>query len=142
MLTPAWFELGLLVTAGAAALDDLAERRIPNALLAAGFCCAALLHLAQGSPATLAGGCTAGLLLMLPMYLLHGTAAGDVKLMMVLGAFGGPLFAFYAVLAGFLVFGAAAMLALRAGLCVRSQQWPLAPSLALGSLFALAQISR
>jgi prepilin peptidase CpaA len=142
MLTPAWFELGLLVTAGAAALEDLAERRIPNPLLGAALTSALLLQASGGSLATLAGGMLAGLLALLPFYWLGGMAAGDVKLLAVLGAFGGPALALSTAAVGLVLFGLAACVAVRAGLCLRGQAWPFAPALALASLLVLAHMPR
>lgn len=141
MLNPAWFELGLLLTAGAAALEDLASRRIPNPLLSAAFASACVLHVAAGTFEVLLAGTAVGALVLLPLYLLNGMGAGDIKLMMVLGAFGGPQFAVAGGLCGLIVFGLCALLALRAGFSIRAQRWPFAPALAAGSLFALAQIS-
>ena len=80
-----------------AVVTDLRSRRIPNKLCAAGILLAGACHaaaLAQGvSP--LAGpawwaplaGMLAGLALLLPLYLLGATGAGDVKLMAAVGAF-------------------------------------------------------
>jgi prepilin peptidase CpaA len=141
MIAPAWFELALLVTAGAAALEDLASRRIPNDLLAAALASALLMHAACGSLGAMAGGMAAGLLL-LPLYMLRGMGAGDIKLLAVLGAFGGPLLAVQLALAAALVFGLVALMGLRLGLCIRQQTLPFAPALAAGSVFALALTPR
>jgi prepilin peptidase CpaA len=141
MIAPAWFELALLLTAGAAALEDLASRRIPNDLLAAALGCALVMHGAGGSLPTMAGGMAAGLLL-LPLYILRGMGAGDIKLLVTLGAFGGPLLAVQLVLAATLVFGVVAYVGLRLGLCIRQQTLPFAPALAAGSVFALALTPR
>jgi len=83
----------------AATLTDLRSRRIPNALvlfgLAASVACHALT-LASGS-APLAGsewwapvaGLVTGFAVLMPLYLLRATGAGDVKLMAMVGAFVG-----------------------------------------------------
>lgn len=87
-------ELILICLVAHAAVTDLALRRIPNALVFSGLLLALLLHMMTGThwaPATqwLAGS-LAGFFLFLPLYLLRGMAAGDVKLMAMVGAFTGP----------------------------------------------------
>ncbi|EYS89222.1 peptidase A24 [Cupriavidus sp. SK-4] len=79
--------IGIVLTAAAI---DLHRRRIPNwltfgALIAALPMMAAMHGLAAGSLAWLLGW-TAGLVLLLPFYLMRGMAAGDVKLMAAVGA--------------------------------------------------------
>jgi prepilin peptidase CpaA len=105
MSTQPWLHLALIVVLTAASVSDLAVRRIPNTLLLAGLACAALLHLAAPSPLAALGsalaGLATGLLLFLPLYLLGGMAAGDVKLMATVGAFSGPLLALEIGLASF-----------------------------------------
>jgi prepilin peptidase CpaA len=89
-----WLQAALLLLVSIAAINDLATRRIPNRLLLAGLACALVLRLLSAAPlaALLAalGGLALGLVLFLPFYLLRGMAAGDVKLMAVVGAFAGP----------------------------------------------------
>jgi prepilin peptidase CpaA len=86
--------LGILITVLIAAWYDWTAWRIPNRLLAVSATTACMLALfAPHGPTvltTLAGGLT-GLTLFLPIYLLRGMAAGDVKLMATLGLFAGPL---------------------------------------------------
>jgi prepilin peptidase CpaA len=88
----------LLLMVSIAAVNDLATRRIPNRLLLAGLAGALLLHLVSAEPgATLLsalGGMLLGLAIFLPFYLVHGMAAGDVKMMAVVGFFTGPTEAF------------------------------------------------
>jgi prepilin peptidase CpaA len=77
-----------------AAVTDLALRRIPNVLVFCGLLIALLLHAFTGSAHDclliwLAGVVT-GFLLFLPLYMLRGMAAGDVKLMAMTGGFVGP----------------------------------------------------
>jgi prepilin peptidase CpaA len=104
-----WLHLALLALLTAAAVSDLALRRIPNRLLLAGLASATLLHLLAPAPlAQLAhglAGLATGLLLFLPLYLLRGMAAGDVKLMATVGAFGGPVLALEIALASCCVGG-------------------------------------
>ncbi len=86
----------LLVTAVA---SDLRSRRIPNTLVVTGFGLALTAHAItmNTSALPLAGaawwaplaGLAAGFALLLPLYLLRATGAGDVKLMAMVGAFVG-----------------------------------------------------
>jgi prepilin peptidase CpaA len=101
-------DLWLLMLVTLAAASDLATRRIPNRLLLAGVLGALVLNLLSAAPLaaclwSLAGAGT-GLLVFLPLYLLRGMAAGDVKFMAAVGAFGAPAvtlqIALVAVLAG------------------------------------------
>lgn len=82
-----------------AVMVDLRSRRIPNTLVLTGLVLAFTVHfisLATGS-VPLAGptwsapltGLLVGLASLLPLYLLHATGAGDVKLMGMVGAFVG-----------------------------------------------------
>ena len=101
----------LLLTAVVA---DLRSRRIPNTLVVTGIGLAFAAHAITMNTNTLplAGaawwaplaGLAAGFALLLPLYLLRATGAGDVKLMAMVGAFvGAPTVlatALYTVLAG------------------------------------------
>jgi prepilin peptidase CpaA len=84
----------LVLLVSVAAVNDLATRRIPNRLLLAGLACVLLLHLLSARPGasllTALGGMGVGLAVFLPFYLVRGMAAGDVKLMAVVGACTGP----------------------------------------------------
>jgi prepilin peptidase CpaA len=108
MSIPCLLDLWLLALVLLAAASDLAARRIPNRLLLAGMLGAFALHLASAAPlhAVLGGlaGAATGLLVFLPLYLLRGMAAGDVKFLAAVGAFSAPLetlhVALIAVLAG------------------------------------------
>jgi prepilin peptidase CpaA len=90
----AYLEVGLLLLVSVAAVNDLSTRRIPNRLLIASLACALLMRLLSAHPGAslLAGlgGMGIGLALFLPLYLLRGMAAGDVKMMAVVGAFTNP----------------------------------------------------
>lgn len=87
-------EVILICLVAQAALTDLALRKIPNVLILSGLLLALMLHLLAGPPwAPLShwfAGVMAGFFLFLPLYLLHGMAAGDVKLMAMVGGFTGP----------------------------------------------------
>lgn len=96
-----------------ACLHDLAVRKIPNRLVLCGLFSAAVLHLISPTPWQIVSvglaGCAVGLLLFLPLYLLRGMAAGDVKLMAMVGAFTGPLLALEIALATFCAGGVMAL---------------------------------
>ena len=109
------YPIPLCVTllAVAAASTDIASRRIPNRLVAVGLAGAlaaqCLLHgMVAGVLGWLAGAAT-GLGLLLPFYLLRGMAAGDVKLMLAIGAWVGAEMTLYIVLATFVAGGIGAI---------------------------------
>lgn len=104
---------GLLTTVALAAWTDWNAWRIPNKLLAASL--ASALMLAAFAPFSigigdaLLGGLI-GLIAFLPVYLLRGMGAGDVKLMAVVGVWTGPWQAFNTILVSALIGGAWAVL--------------------------------
>src|ERR1700751_1600311 len=88
----------LLMLLAVAVGSDLHSRRIPNWLVLTGLTLALAVRLggaraAQGYSAWGLGLLTGGGL-FLPLYLLRGMGAGDVKLMAMVGAFVGPELAF------------------------------------------------
>lgn len=90
-------ELSLVALLLVACCYDLAQRRIPNRLLAFGLLCTLGLHLTAAPLdllSTILGGMLTGLLMFLPLYMARAMAAGDVKLMATVGAFCGPLLTF------------------------------------------------
>ena len=99
MVVAPYLDTLLLLLVAAAAINDLASRRIPNLLLLSGLVGALVLHALSPEPgkALLAcfGGAVAGLLIFLPFYFTRGMAAGDVKMMATVGAFTGPLAALH-----------------------------------------------
>ncbi|WP_295990617.1 prepilin peptidase [Rugamonas sp.] len=109
-------EFTLICLVAQAAVTDLAVRKIPNVLVLSGLALALLLRSPHGDlwSALLSwlGGALAGLLLFLPLYLARGMAAGDVKLMAMVGAFVGPAEALRIGLLVFLIGGAMAVLML------------------------------
>ena len=86
--------VGMTCTALCAAWYDWKSWRIPNQLLmpsaAAALMFACFAPDSIGFQASLAGG-LCGLCIFLPLYLLNGMGAGDVKLLATLGLYAGPL---------------------------------------------------
>jgi prepilin peptidase CpaA len=80
---------GAVILCGVASWSDLRSRRIPNALtipaLGAALCVHGALGAGQGLLLSACGALAAGALL-LPGYLFRFTGAGDVKLLMAVGA--------------------------------------------------------
>ncbi len=92
------------------ASTDLVARRIPNPLVLCGLIAALivqvwLLGLRAGAVVWVEGA-LAGFAVLFPFYLLRGMAAGDVKLLMTIGAWVGPAIALHIALATFLIGGA------------------------------------
>src|SRR5471032_991536 len=112
-------DLVLICLVAQAGITDLAVRKIPKVLVLTGFVLALilqLLHAAHWAPVVwwTAGAC-AGFFLFLPLYLARGMAAGDVKLMAMVGAFAGPAMALQIGLLTWLIGGAMAIAALACG---------------------------
>jgi prepilin peptidase CpaA len=102
--------LGVVV---AAAVIDVRTRRIPN-VLTFGSAAVALIY-AFGTAglhglALSAGGWATGIGLFLPMFLLRGMGAGDVKLLGAVGAWLGPAGVLYAALYSVLAGGVLALI--------------------------------
>ncbi len=98
----------LLVLLAAAVVTDLKSHRIPNILLAPALSIALLVNTLHGGANGLVmavGGLTLGLVMFLPLYLVGGMAAGDVKLLGVVGCFLGPWGAVIAGMAAMMVGG-------------------------------------
>jgi prepilin peptidase CpaA len=106
-------ELVLICLVAQAGITDLAVRKIPNVLVLTGFVLALILQLLHGAHWTPVvawmAGALAGFFLFLPLYVLGGMAAGDVKLMAMVGAFVGPLAALEIGLLVFLIGGVMAL---------------------------------
>ncbi|WP_460840777.1 A24 family peptidase [Noviherbaspirillum agri] len=104
--------IGLLALMAVAVLADIRTRKVPNEIVAAG----ALVGIASGLlPGSIGlaqslGGLGVGLAMLLPMYLLRATGAGDVKLMACAGAFLGIKATFFATLFAFALGGVLAIL--------------------------------
>ncbi len=110
-----WFELVaagvLFVTLLTAGFVDLFHHRIPNALLGAALVYALLFTAAAsgvGGILLSLAGLAVGLAMLLPLYLLGGVGAGDVKLLGLVGAYLGPA---NTVIAGLAMFVAGGILA-------------------------------
>lgn len=90
-------EVALGLTLGIAVVTDWREHKIYNKLLVPSFITALLLHTFQGGGAGLTRsllGAAIGFALLLLPYFMGGMGAGDVKLLAVIGAFGGVFFVF------------------------------------------------
>jgi len=106
---PAYF---LLATVLIAAVTDILTHRIPNNLLAPALVLALLTGIATGGATGLVlslAGLVVGFAMLLPLYSMRATAAGDVKLLAVAGAFLGPE---GALVAGLMTFVAGAVFGL------------------------------
>lgn len=109
---------------GLALTYDIGRRRIPNWLVVTGLIAGLVYSLVAtngiGSSLSAVGagalgnallGAAIGLLIMLPLYLLHAMGAGDAKLMAAVGTFLGPQQVAGAALLTFVVGGALSLLA-------------------------------
>ena len=105
--------LGLLAVAAG---SDLHSRRIPNWLVVTGLTLALATQWSLHGAARGASFWTLGVLtgggLFLPLYLLRGMGAGDVKLMAMVGAFVGPELALQIVLVTCVIGGVWALAAI------------------------------
>ena len=92
------------------ASTDIVSRRIPNVVIAIGLIASLVVQVCLHGP--LAGGAnwlagvSTGFALLVPFYLVRGMAAGDVKLLMMIGTWVGPEMTFHIALATFLIGGA------------------------------------
>jgi len=119
--------LGLLA---AAVFADLRTRRIPNSLLLVGLLATTVINVMAVPGAEIfdgldgaigflpsMGGIAVGFAALFPLYALRAMGAGDVKLMMTIGAFLGPMQTFGVVV---LTFAAGGVLAIAMALWQRS----------------------
>ena len=93
--------VALLLIVGA--VIDLRTHRIPNALTFGGALAGLLVNLGLSRDAgllTSTTGWLVGVLLLAIPFMMRGIGGGDVKLLAAAGAWGGPLFALYAVFFG------------------------------------------
>lgn len=115
MSLPPLLLAALLCGVTLAAACDLAWRRIPNALVLAGLLLALPLQwccTGAGGGLTWLTGALTGLALFLPLYLMRGMAAGDVKLLAMAGACAGPALTCRIALVTFLAGGVMALVML------------------------------
>lgn len=114
MSTEQYREVVLLLLVSIAAVNDLATRRIPNRLLLAALGGLVILDGLSANPGhellQAFAGLGLGFGIFLPFYLVRGMAAGDVKLMAVVGAFTGPAEAFHIAILTWCVGGVMALL--------------------------------
>lgn len=99
----------VIVLAIVTASTDLTCRRIPNRIIAIGLAASLAVQVwlngpLAGSAHWLAGALT-GFAVLLPFYLLRGMAAGDVKLLLTIGAWVGPAMTLRIALATFIAGG-------------------------------------
>jgi len=91
----------VLLVSGIACVCDLRTRRIPN-LLTFGGAALAIVHAiwvaGPGGLVTSVGGWLTGVALFMPMFMLGGMGAGDVKLVACIGAWLGPMLALFVAL--------------------------------------------
>jgi len=128
----------------AAASTDIVARRIPNPLILLGLFASLVVHgcldgIVAGTGNWLAGGLT-GFGLLIPLYLVRGTSAGDVKLMLMVGTWVGPEMIVAITLATFVIGGVWSI-----GLAVlrrRTQQLYLNLAAILGGGFGPARVAR
>lgn len=102
----------------AAGIWDLAQRRIPNALVVSGLALGAGIRFLVSGPSLIEGllGATLALALTFPLFALRAMGGGDVKLFAVTGIFLGPVGFFAALLLSALAGGAIGLFtALRGG---------------------------
>ena len=108
-------ELGRVVVlgvVGAAAVIDVRTHRIPNVLTFGSAAVALIYSFWTGGLhglALSAGGWATGIALFLPMFLLRGMGAGDVKLLGAVGSWLGPSVVLYAALYSVLAGGVLAL---------------------------------
>jgi len=140
--------LALTLLLLSASVCDLKTRRIPNSLAAAGLLAGLAGHLTfSGLPGLLWS--LAGVVAALPLLLLYAVrafGAGDVKLLMAVGALMGPGFLLWTLLGSLFAGGLMALVSvLRRGRFslpthANAARLPFAPAIAAGAVFALMHL--
>ena len=103
---------GLFLMLALAVFSDFKERKIPNIVVLLGLVFSLVFQcISSGVAGGLSWilGVSVGFLCFIPLYLLRGMAAGDVKLMMAVGGFVGYPIIFTAALYSYLAGGAIAI---------------------------------
>lgn len=121
--------LVLFVLLATAVATDITSHRIPNLLLLPALSLALMLQTVTGGLDGLiaaTGGLALGLAILMPLYMVGGMGAADVKLLGVVGSFLGP---WGAVVAGMATLMAGAILGIAVILWQRV--WPILESYAL-----------
>jgi prepilin peptidase CpaA len=101
--TPEIIKIGIILLLLVCATIDLWTHRIPNALTYGGAIVGLLVNLwlyRESGLLTSVTGWLAGVAILAIPFVLRGIGGGDVKLLAAIGAWGGPLFAVYAVFYG------------------------------------------
>lgn len=138
--------LALLLLAGS--VYDLKTRRIPNGLTAAGVLAGLAAHAYFGGLPGLLWSLE-GLCAALPLLLLYAArtfGAGDVKLLMAVGALMGPSFLLWTLLGAVFAAGLLAVVSLvRQGRFTlpapaKAKRMPFAPAVAAGAVFAFVHL--
>jgi prepilin peptidase CpaA len=83
----------LMIILVTAVITDIKSHRIPNVLLFPALAFSLMFHTATGGADGLLGslaGLALGIAMLLPLYVMGGMGAGDVKLLGVVGSFLGP----------------------------------------------------
>jgi prepilin peptidase CpaA len=104
--------VGVVLTGLLACASDLRTRRLPNALTFGSAAVALAFSLVTGGPRALAwslAGWVVGCCVFLPVFLLRGMGAGDVKLLAAVGAWVGPLTVLWAAVFGAIAGGVLAV---------------------------------
>lgn len=104
--------LGLVVMLIIAMFTDLTKRKIPNSVVLSGLIISLIgqCFITQGAGGlNWLAGVAVAFACFIPLYLLRGMAAGDVKLMMAVGGFVGYPFVFTTVAYSYLAGGAIAI---------------------------------
>ena len=117
----------------AASLTDIAQRRIPNVITYPLAACGLVFHFASAGTNGLIfalTGIIAGATMLLPLHLMGGMGAGDVKLMAASGSILGPAGIFTATLYSALAGGLYALLVLWRHGALENAVYGLTPTLA------------
>lgn len=132
-----------------ASVSDILARRIPNCLCVVGVLAGLGGHLwAAGLPGLAYSllGMAAALLLLL-LYAVRAFGAGDVKLLIAVGALMGPSFLFWTLLGSLFAAGLFALvIVLRRGRLTllpplaKATRLPFAPAVAAGAVFAFVHL--